>query len=186
MRLFIALNLPDEVIAALEQTQQRLKRTAAHPVKWVAPATMHLTLQFLGEVDDARVPALLAALEALPTRAALPLPTLALAGVGAFPNLRRPQTIWVGVGGELAALERLYASVIAATAPLGFPAEQRPFRAHLTLGRARRDAGAAQLAVLGQALAALPPPHPLAWQSGPPILFQSTLTGNGPVYRALS
>lgn len=184
MRLFVALELPEAARAALDEAQQRLRRGAAHPVAWVKPASIHLTLHFLGEADATQTPGILAALTAAQATAPARF-HLALAAPGAFPNLRRPQTLWVGVGGDLAALEQVQRAVGAALTPLGFPPEDRPFRPHLTLGRVRREATPAQRAALGAALAELPPLPPIAWPGGPPILFESTLAPGGAVYRAL-
>jgi RNA 2',3'-cyclic 3'-phosphodiesterase len=184
MRLFIALKLPTDVRDELAAVQQRLRHTEAHPVKWVAPQSIHLTLQFLGEVPEAQLPAILQALEAVRTTAAQRSP-LRLAEAGAFPNLRRPQTLWVGIAGELEGLTRLHQAVIAATEPLGFQLETRPFRAHLTLGRVRREATPAQRVALGTALGSLSPPRSVTWQSGHPLLFRSTLTPTGSIYTEL-
>lgn len=186
MRLFVALTLPAEVTAELEAFQQRLQRSGSHPVKWVAPAAVHLTLQFLGEVPEAQLPAILAALARVRAGAVMRgLPRLFLAPVGAFPNLRRPQTLWMGVDGDLDRLAQVHQAVNSALEPLGFAAETRPFRAHLTLGRVRREASPSQRVTLGNAIAALPPPGRIAWQSAPPTLFQSTLTPDGAMYREL-
>jgi 2'-5' RNA ligase len=189
MRLFIALELPEPVLAALATTQQQLRRTGDHPVKWVAPESVHLTLQFLGEVGEERVPALLAALEqaqhALSSNRSA-VPTLHLAAAGAFPNIKRPQTIWVGVGGDTAPLAQLQQAVVRELEPLGFAAEDRPFRAHLTIGRVQRTASSRQRSALGSALADLPKPRAVRWPMGTPMLFQSTLTPAGSIYKRIS
>lgn len=178
MRLFIALALPDEVRAELAQTQRRLR---GHPLRWSPPQGMHLTLQFLGEADAGLVPPLLTALAGLDVA---PL-RLRLEGLGGFPNARQPRVVWAGVDGDTVALAALQAAVVAATAPLGFVAEERPFRAHLTLGRARPDAGPVELRALGEALAHAAPLAPLAWEAGAPALYQSTLTAEGARYTRL-
>lgn len=182
MRLFIALELPEAVAAELGAVQQRLRRARSHPVRWVDISSIHLTLQFLGEVEEERAPAICAALAA-PDHA--PPPRLHLTRAGAFPNLKRPNVVWVGVGGELAALNRLQQAVVASLEPLGFVPEDRPFRAHLTLGRVQRDATTAQRQALGTAIEALPAPGEVAWQSGPPVLFQSVLSRGGTIYHKL-
>jgi 2'-5' RNA ligase len=178
MRLFIALSLPDEVQGELARVQSRLRGL---PVRWAAPTGIHLTLQFLGEVAEQRAPALLEALAALP---AAPF-ELRLDGVGAFPSLGRPRVVWAGLGGDLAALSRLQAAVLGATAPLGFAPEERPFRPHLTLGRVRQEAGPEERRALGRAVERAGPPAALAWEAGGPTLFQSALTPAGAVYTAL-
>ncbi len=185
MRLFVALLLPPAVTDELAAVQQRLQRSGAHPVKWVTPAAIHLTLQFLGEVADSRVSALLAALEPVHPAASAPPIHAGLGAVGAFPHRRRPQTVWVGVEGDLAALKWLHQAVVTALMPLGFLPEERPFHPHLTLGRVRREATTAQRTALGTAIAALPHPAPMTWLAGRPFLVQSTLTPGGAVYRVL-
>lgn len=178
MRLFIALGIPPEAREELARLQGWLRGL---PVRWVDPAGVHLTLQFLGEAAETSAPALLEALAGLP---AAPF-ALGLEGLGAFPDLRRPRVLWVGLGGDLAALARLQAAVLAATAPLGFAPEARPFRPHLTLGRVRQDAGPEERRAVGRAVGHAAPPAPLSWEAGAPTLYQSTLTPAGAVYTAL-
>lgn len=181
MRLFIALELPEVVRAELVTAQARL-RAGAPPLRWANPVGMHLTLQFLGEAPASLVAPLAAALAALPA----PAFSLRLDGLGAFPNLRRPQVVWAGVAGDTAALAELRAAVLAVTAPLGFGAEAHGFRPHLTLGRAQRIAHPLRLEALGTALERAVPPAPLSWLGGRPMLFQSTLGTGGTVYTRLS
>ena len=178
MRLFIALDLAESARAELVAAQTRLHD---HPVRWADPAGMHLTLQFLGEADEALVPPLLTALAAISVG---PF-QLALGELGAFPNASQPRIIWAGVAGDTAALIRLQRAVTQATAPLGFIPEARPFKPHLTLGRIRQEAHPAQLHALGVALARVAPPAPSVWEAGRPTLFQSTLTARGAVYTRL-
>jgi 2'-5' RNA ligase len=144
---------------------------------------MHLTLHFLGATDVALLPQLGAALGT--ALSGLGKLTLRLDGVGAFPNLRRPNVVWAGVGGATAVLERVQAAAGTALESLGLPRETRPFRAHLTLGRARRDAAPAQLERLGAAIRALPALAPVAWDVERAVLFRSELRPSGPVYTEL-
>lgn len=178
MRLFIALSIPDEVRRELARAQAGLRGL---PVRWADPAGIHLTLQFLGETAEGSVPPLLAALAAVP---ATTFP-LRLAGLGAFPNLRQPRVVWAGLDGDLAALARLQAAVLAATAPLGFVPEERPFRPHLTLGRVRQEAGPEERRAIGRAVERAAALAPLSWEAAGPTLYQSTLTPRGAVYKAL-
>lgn len=184
MRLFIALELPAEVIAVLEGMQRRLQRSGDHPVKWVASTGMHLTLQFLGEVEEQRVADMLTVLKSIRVAdthqsSAAHLQTT---GAGAFPTLRQPQTLWVGVSGAVEPLAELQQRLSQALEPLGFEPETRPFRAHLTLGRVRRDATPAQKRALGAAIENLPAVQAVTWPMGQPVLFQSTLTREGARY----
>jgi 2'-5' RNA ligase len=178
MRLFIALDLPDDVRAELAAAQARL---GGHAVRWAAAEGMHLTLQFLGEVEAGRVDGLLAALAVV----SAPPFALRLAGLGAFPSAARPRVLWAGLGGDLGALGALQRAVTAATSALGFPPEERPFTPHLTLGRARQDVGDAQIHDLAAALRAVAPPAPLGWRAGGPLLFESMSTATGVVYRTI-
>ena len=136
MRLFIAVNLPDEVRRAIHAAAAPLRR-AAVPVKWVEPDGLHLTLKFLGAVDPARLEPVVAALErACRGARAFPLP---LGGFGAFPSAERARVIWVGCE-AVPPLELLQHGVEREFATLDYPLEGRPFRPHLTLGRARPEA----------------------------------------------
>jgi RNA 2',3'-cyclic 3'-phosphodiesterase len=181
-RLFIAAELPPAVKEVLKGAQMRL-RQGNPPVKWVAPGAMHLTLKFLGETQTGRVPGIVAAMRsALEGRGPI---GLRLEGAGAFPKLSRPSVVWAGVGGETAELARAAADLDAALAALGFPRENRPFRAHLTLGRVRREASADQLERLGSAVYALPRLDSVAWTVERVVLFRSELLREGPVYTQL-
>jgi 2'-5' RNA ligase len=104
-------------------------------VVWVAPANFHLTVKFLGAVDIGRLPDVERALgDAV---AGLSPFTLTLRGLGAFPSAARPRVIWAGTAQGAAELAGLAAHVERALSPLGFPPEDRPFSAHVTLGRVR-------------------------------------------------
>jgi 2'-5' RNA ligase len=144
---------------------------------------MHLTLHFLGETDRELLPRLGAALRtSLEGRRAI---VLHLTNAGAFPNPRRPSVVWAGIGGATAALERAHAALGAALESLGVPRETRPFRAHLTLGRVRREASPAQQERLGEAIRSLPPFIPAPWSIERVALFRSELLGTGPIYTEL-
>ena len=136
MRLFVAINLPDNLRRAVWETGAPL-RAASYPVRWVDAAAIHLTLKFLGNVEEAREPEIVDAVQDA-VRGAKPF-SLALDGFGAFPTPYRPRVLWVGC--EAAPpLELLQDRVERVCADLGFPVEGRPFHPHLTIGRARRDA----------------------------------------------
>jgi 2'-5' RNA ligase len=181
-RLFIAAELPQPVKQALAGAQEQLRRGGS-PVKWVAAEAMHLTVRFLGETDAGLVPQLGAALHgALGHQPAI---TLHLTTAGAYPNLRRPNVVWAGIGGSTAALAHAHTAVEAALAELEIPREERPFRAHLTLGRVRRDATPAQQERLGEAVRALPPFTPTPWSIGRVVLYRSELRRDGPIYTEL-
>ena len=132
LRCFVAVELPEalrEAIAAYFAAEGR--RVAG--VRWVSPANLHLTLKFLGDVSEERLPALRAAIAAAAAGGS-PF-TLTLRGAGVFPSPERPRVIWVGAGAGAARLTELALSVEAAVTPLGFAPEGRPFAPHLTVGR---------------------------------------------------
>jgi 2'-5' RNA ligase len=181
VRLFVALNFPPHVRQALWQATAPL-RDLALPVKWVRPEGVHLTLKFLGEVPEERDGELRAALgRAAAGARALTLQLGGAEGFGAFPSATRPRVVWVGIAAE-PALEILQHRVEQEFAPLGFPTEARPFRPHLTLGRAARDARPRDLAGLEAALGALEGAFGETVHVGALDLMQSTLQSGGAVY----
>ena len=182
-RLFIAAELPPNIKAELVGAQTRL-RQGKPPVTWVAPESMHLTLRFLGETSTALIPDLARAIQArLAQHGAI---RLRLSGTGAFPNERRPTVVWAGVGGEIAALAGAQTAIEAAVVGLGFAPEIKPFRAHLTLGRMRREASPEQQQRLGDTIRSLPPPTALEWTVEQIVLFRSELRRDGPVYTKIA
>ncbi len=148
-RLFIAINLPPELLAALQAAQRRLQRQlASYPLRWSRPEGIHLTLKFLGDTPPDRIDAITEALVGVASRhAAFELP---VGGLGMFPNARRPSVLWVGVEDEARRLQKLAADVDRAMARLGWSREKRAFTGHLTLARVRKDAGSRVRRELGE------------------------------------
>ena len=144
LRLFFAVVLPPELQEAVGGLQERLRDVRAE-VTWVAAHNLHFTIKFIGHVParmvrDLRQAAATVAVECEPH-------TVEVAGVGAFPSLKRPQTIWVGVGEGAPALSALAAHLIRALDEGALvPRDARPFRPHCTIGRARNPKDAARLA----------------------------------------
>jgi RNA 2',3'-cyclic 3'-phosphodiesterase len=138
IRSFIAIPLSSEIQAKLTQIstdlQNQLKGT---PLRWVPVDNMHLTLKFLGEVSTANLEMLKMTLQG-EVAGHNPF-EISVGGLGAFPNLRRPRVLWVNVQApaELAAVQR---GIEMQMARLGYPPEDRPFHAHLTLSRVGRTA----------------------------------------------
>ena len=134
MRTFLAVFPPASVQQDLAEALERL-RQPGEGVSWVRAQNLHYTLRFLGEVEEARIPAVThAARDAVRGAASF---RLALGGAGAFPDFRRPRVLWIGArqGGE--ALELLAKSLQEALRRQGFGRADQPFRAHLTVGRVR-------------------------------------------------
>ena len=136
MRLFLAVNFPAAVrrdIRAATAPMRDAPRDRG-AVTWLDDDHLHLTLKFLGEQPDASVGPLRAALDAaVSPHAAF---TLDVGGMGAFPNLRAPRVVWMGVSQD-PKLELLQHDVERACEALGFPLDARAFRPHITLGRTR-------------------------------------------------
>ncbi len=130
IRSFIAVDLSAPVRAALGHLLDQLRRLKCD-IRWVRAEGMHVTLKFLGWVDAARLEQVHTALAAaIDKQPALPL---RVRGLGAFPTLRRPRVLWVGL--ESDGLAELAAQVEEAMSRLGFELEKRAFTPHTTLGR---------------------------------------------------
>jgi 2'-5' RNA ligase len=136
LRAFIAIELDAALRRATVAAIRSLRESpGGDRFRWARPETLHVTLRFLGDIEPARVPALGQALRA---EAAGVAPfALELGALGAFPSLRRPRAVFFHIGPE-APLAALAAAVERAVVAAGFSPETRPFRPHLTLGRARR------------------------------------------------
>jgi len=186
IRTFIAVELPADVREALGKAEAMLQTAdpgAARSVKWVAPASIHLTLKFLGDTPVATLEAIRAALEqAVAGKHHL---SLHLGKAGCFPNARQPRVLWIGVEGETDGLARLQAAVETTVSPLGFPTESRGFSPHLTLGRVRDDASPDARQRLGAAIQSLRPPL-VSFMATGVSLMRSDLRPSGAVYTQLA
>ncbi len=107
---------------------------------------------------------------------------LGTGGVGVFPGIRRPRILWIGLKGDTAPLIAFQQRLESRLEGLGFPLETRPFKAHLTIGRARGPVNPKTLATLMEAVGAA---ESLPLTADRLILFQSELFPTGPVYTAL-
>jgi 2'-5' RNA ligase len=133
MRLFFALELSPAVAEALHAATAPL-RELEPALGWVAVNKLHLTMKFLGEVDESGAARLITAADAA-VRAHRPFP-MELGGIGAFPNFRRPRVVWGGVDPD-ARLELLHHDLEIACERQGYELEGRAFRPHVTLARVR-------------------------------------------------
>ncbi len=173
MRLFVAVFPPPEVREEASRTARRLLSDGR--IRWSRPENVHLTLKFLGDVDEESLDGLRTVLK---DACAAHAPFEArLAGLGAFPSARRARIIWSGVGTGSEQLRSLAANIDVALSYSGFERETRPYEPHLTLGRVR-----------GQ-----PVSLDLPQEAGNGLLFkirrieliESTLADKGPVYKSI-
>lgn len=182
LRLFWAVNLPDSIKADLGKLAEKLRASNAD-AKWVEEHNLHLTLQFLGEVERHRISDINTAVKAAVSH--LEPFFLNLGGLGAFPNFNRPRVLWAGVGGELDKITDLHNKISQALTTVGFVPEGRPFRPHLTLARFRSSNGVEQLMQCEQQLR--PQVQELGqFQVKSVDLMQSQLSSKGPKYNIVS
>jgi 2'-5' RNA ligase len=177
MRLFTGLDLPAEVVHALDALLHQLRPTAR--IKWSAPANLHITTRFIGEWPDARLPDLRAALGGLPDHPPIPIH---IRNLGFFPNPRSPRVFWAGVESS-PGLPVLASDTDRALEPLGLKPEGRPFSPHLTLARIKDPV---PLRKLREAIAALPSLDFGSFTVDRFFLYQSRLSAAGSVYTKLA
>lgn len=151
VRAFIAIPLSPDVEARLQQVIDELQRqTPRAAVRWVPAKNIHVTLKFLGDVS---APNLSMVRQVLDREARRFVPfEFSVGELGAFPNLRRPRVVWVGVQApeEMGTLQRSLENELA---HLGYPPEDRPFSPHLTLGRVGRNATPQDVQHIGRLVA---------------------------------
>jgi 2'-5' RNA ligase len=178
IRAFIALDLPETAKAELDRVSRELAGDLPRgAVRWVRPEQMHLTLHFLGDAPVDRLPAIQTAMDQAASRQEAF--DLILGRLGCFPNPKRPRVIWVGLvtkeGSDSRDLLALKAALDAGLAPLGWLPEDKPFRAHLTLGRVKDESAARGL---DWSTAVTPLSVPVAALN----LIESDLRPTGPIY----
>ena len=176
------MDFSSQIILEVTNFQSQLRRELSNvPIRWVAPETMHLTLQFLGEVPQSQIPSIQEAISA--SAAGFSSIPVHIASVGGFPSFKKPQVLWLGISADKK-LKKLASQLQSALQPLGFKPEKE-YIPHLTLGRMIRTANGEQQKMVSAVLA--------RWQSveigqdrmREVILYQSDLTQKGPIYTSL-
>jgi 2'-5' RNA ligase len=183
LRAFIAIEIPAEIKKAIAVQTASLHLDTGRAVRWVTSENIHLTLKFLGELSATNVGLLSQALQAECSQQAAF--QIAVSGLGSFPNLRRPRTIWVGLNSP-PDLERLQRKVEDLVARMGYAAEDKPFSAHLTIGRVREQVSPQETKLLQAALAGMRIDELGSFTVQAVTLFKSELRPSGPVYTQLS
>src|SRR5215471_13771566 len=148
MRTFIAIEIPSEIKSALAALQTELRRAGAD-VSWTKPENLHLTLNFLGEVDEKRI---VEVEQACVSAAAEFRPfTLSLNDTGVFPNARQPRVLWAGLAGEIEKAVEMRKRINDGLALIGFEREDKDFRPHLTIGRVKSNKKTRELLAIADA-----------------------------------
>lgn len=180
MRTFLAIDIPPTVQRALAALIRDLQQYA-EDITWIAPEQYHLTLRFFGELDDALVLGPLSQrIRALASRWAAT--QLTCGGIGVFPNWKYPRVVWAGFLGDTTPVLDLHDAMNIVLTDLPLPVDQRAFRLHLTLGRARAIRGKVALVKRVESLGMLPFGEvPVTHLT----LYKSQLTNAGPVYTAV-
>lgn len=146
MRLFLALTFDAHLQRDIAEAT-RAMREAVPSLAWVVATRLHLTLKFLGDVDEGVVPRVREVAHAALRGARAH--DVVVGGIGAFPNLERPRVVWMGMH-DTAPLVSIAGSLDRAVAALGVPEETRPFRPHVTLARVKAPLAPAQANMLTQ------------------------------------
>jgi len=181
LRAFLAVEPPSAVRGEIAGIQERLKKTVRGVIRWVRPAGIHLTLKFFGNIPPPAVDLISGAVAAR-TVGVAPF-DLTVRTVGVFPDLNRPRVVWLGMAGEVERLLVLQKSLDREFGALGFPREERPFRAHLTLGRIKSPKG---LVGLARAVETGETATAGSFRAEELILFRSELTPQGALYTRLA
>jgi 2'-5' RNA ligase len=176
IRTFIAVEIEPAVRQALTELQDDL-RGVADDVKWVEPENLHLTLKFLGDVDETDLYSVCKMAES--SVAGIAAFSMQLAGVGAFPSSNKPKIIWAGIRQGADELVQIHKRLESAFAEEGYPREDRAFTPHLTLGRTRQPRAMPMLAQTIERLA--------DWDGGTSqadeiVIMSSQLGPDGPTY----
>ena len=181
LRLFIAHELPQNVIHVLERIQDELRDALpGKDYRWVRPEGIHLTLKFLGDVDSSRVEHLSRLMNDMAKKH--PAYELSTGSLGCFPHSKRPRVLWVGLEGNLNALKNLQEELEHQLMPLGFDPDSRGFSPHLTLARVKQTSGKAEdiSARLSQVQQKY---QTVSWTVTSFNLIQSILKPSGAVYK---
>jgi RNA 2',3'-cyclic 3'-phosphodiesterase len=183
IRSFISIELSEKLKNSLKRLEENLSPALGSPARWVNPDSIHLTLKFLGNIDTDRLDAVKQATQ----QAAGEVVSFELqtTEVGAFPDLKRVQVVWVGLGGQLSGLQHLFENLERNLKELGFQPEGRPFVPHLTLARISDHATPLQRQDIGQIVSRTRIETPVKMQVESINLMKSELTRRGAIHTCL-
>jgi len=179
IRSFLAIELPKTILQKIEEVQRDLRSTHGD-VRWVIPEKIHLTLKFFGNIEELRIDPISKSIEGVIQNT--PPFFLKVKGVGAFPHLKNPRVIWMGLAEGRETLLSFQKQIETLLEEIGFQPEDRPFHPHLTLGRMRSSRGKEELA--GR-MEKFKEEEFGTFRVEKVILFKSDLKPTGPIYTSL-
>lgn len=183
IRAFIAIDFPTPIRQKIKQLSDELQtQTPPDALKWVSAENMHLTLRFLGELPEPTINEIKTRLKNSPF--AVPPFKISFKGLGMYPNIRQPRVIWLGIT-NTEPLRQIYRDIQQSLESINVPPDNKPFSPHLTLARLRRHVTKEQAQQVGNRLSQFK-----VGEIGPCTiqaihLYQSQLTGQGPIYTPL-
>lgn len=175
MRLFVSVDLPDELTAPVKAIQDELE--PASGLSFTDPEQAHVTMKFLGDTDSSQLADLKTAIEDAVVKVEVDPFEAVVRGLGAFPSRDYIQVVWTGVETEAGQLTRLHEAIEEATTALGFEPENHDFTPHVTIAR-MNHAGGKEL--VQEVLATDPAVGTMTVDAV--LLKESTLTDSGPIY----
>ncbi|MFA5181483.1 MAG: RNA 2',3'-cyclic phosphodiesterase [Syntrophales bacterium] len=181
IRAFLAIDPPVSVLENIQAMQSRLKKSIQGVIRWVRPEGIHLTLKFFGDISAVDVD-IISEVVAKKTTVVPPF-ALEVRRLGVFPDTARPRIIWLGIIGQLERLLSLQKDLEEELFLHGFQKEDRPFRAHLTMGRVKVPKGINGLAPAVEASGDLTAG---SFTVGEVALFRSSLSPQGAIYTKLA
>ncbi len=179
IRTFVAVLIPEDVRRAIGRAQNQF-RSVAPEIRWVAEENFHISVKFLGDIDRLRVDAVADAI----ARGAQNIEPfqIEIGTAGAFPKVDRPRIVWVGVTTANALLAELAENVDKELGKIGLPEEEKPFRAHITIGRVKDNRGGG---AIGSALRESEVGVMGTVNVDSIALMQSDLRRDGPIYSVI-
>ena len=179
IRCFIAIRLPESVLRVMGKAQEAFQQYD-FDIRWVRLKGIHLTLKFLGDIDEKDSETVGVAM----AKACTGVSTFTLKGqgIGVFPNLKRPRVLWAGISGDIPVLLELQKRLEDELDAIGFPREKRRFKGHLTLGRIKSRLPKASFE---KALRASGNIDTAPFEVRSLVLYKSTLRPQGAIYDPL-
>jgi 2'-5' RNA ligase len=179
IRSFLAIELSEPIQRKIGEVQQGLRSSHAD-VRWTSPEKIHVTLKFFGNIEESRIDPIFKSIEE-PIRNTLAF-SLKVRGVGAFPHLKNPRVIWIGLVDEKGTLTSLQKQIETYLERTGIQPEDRPFHPHLTLGRMKSSRGKEEL--VGR-MERYREEEFGDFEVERVVLFKSDLRPSGPIYTPL-